>query len=176
MRKLLTILILALPLCAQTKDTAPRILTSVTFANLGTPANGTVVYCSDCTNASPVAGSGSGVVARRENGAWNAGAGSGGTVTQTICSGTLALGTSAIASGAAATTVTASCTGLASTDNIMLDFNASPLAVTGYIPSAAGMLGIIKWPTANTVNVAVVNNTSSSVTPSAITLNYRVTR
>lgn len=94
----------------------------------------------------------------------------------TICSGTVALGTSAIASGAAATTVTATCTGLLSTDNIQIDFNSSPLAVTGYTPSSSGMLGIIKWPTTNTINVSAVNNTSSSITPSAITLNYRVTR
>ena len=93
-----------------------------------------------------------------------------------ICSGTVSLGTSAITSGAAATTVTATCTGLASTDNIMLDFNASPLAVTGYTPSASGMLAIIKWPTTNTINVSVVNNTGSSITPGAITLNYRVVR
>jgi hypothetical protein len=98
------------------------------------------------------------------------------TLTQTICSGTISLGTSAIASGAAATTVTQTCTGLASTDNIQLDFNASPLAVTGYTPSASGMLGIIKWPTTNTINVSVVNNTGASITPGAITLNYRVTR
>lgn len=98
------------------------------------------------------------------------------TLTQTICSGTVALGTSAIASGAAATTVTATCTGLASTDTIMVDFNASPLAVTGFVPSANGMLGIIKWPTANTINVSEVNNTASSITPGAITLNYRVVR
>jgi hypothetical protein len=101
---------------------------------------------------------------------------SGCTATQTICSGTLSLGTAAIASGAAATTVTATCTGLASTDNIMLDFNSSPLGVVGYQPSTSGTLTIIKWPTANTINVSVVNNTSSSVTPGAITLNYRVTR
>ena len=98
------------------------------------------------------------------------------TLTQTICSGTIALGTTAIASGAAATTVTATCTGLATTDNIELDFNASPLAVTGYVPSTSGMLTIVKWPTANTINVAVVNNTGSSITPGAITLNYRVVR
>jgi hypothetical protein len=98
--------------------------------------------------------------------------GSGGT----ICSGTITLGTSAIGSGAAATTVTATCTGLLSTDDIQLDFNASPLAVTGYTPSASGMLTIIKWPTANTINVSVVNNTAGSITPGAITLNYRSVR
>lgn len=96
--------------------------------------------------------------------------------TNTICSGTINLGTSAIASGAAASTVTATCTGLASTDNIQLDFNGNPLSVTGFIPSSNGMLTIIKWPTTNTINVSVVNNTGASVTPGAVTLNYRVVR
>lgn len=96
--------------------------------------------------------------------------------TQTICSGTLSLGTSAIASGTAASTVTAACTGIASTDNIMLDFNGNPLSITGFIPSTNGMLGIVKWPTTNTINVGVFNNTSASVTPGAVTLNYRVVR
>lgn len=77
--KTLTVLLLSVvTLFAQTKDTAPRGLTSVTFANLGTPANGTILYCSDCTSANPAASGGSGAVARRENGAWNSGGGGGG--------------------------------------------------------------------------------------------------
>jgi hypothetical protein len=42
----------------------------VLFANLGTPANGQQVYCSDCTFADPCAGSGTGAIAKRLNGAW----------------------------------------------------------------------------------------------------------
>jgi hypothetical protein len=40
------------------------------FANLGTPVNGTFVYCMDCTVANPCAGSGTGALAKRLNGAW----------------------------------------------------------------------------------------------------------
>lgn len=40
------------------------------FANLGTPVNGTAVYCSDCTIANPCAGGGTGAVAKRLNGVW----------------------------------------------------------------------------------------------------------
>lgn len=40
------------------------------FAALGTPANGTVCYCSDCTIANPCAGSGTGALAKRLNGVW----------------------------------------------------------------------------------------------------------
>lgn len=60
-------------------------LSTTTFALLGTTAlNGTLIYCSDCTGANPVAGSGTGVVARRENGAWNGGGASGGSGTVTV--------------------------------------------------------------------------------------------
>ena len=97
-------------------------------------------------------------------------------VTQTIASGTATLGTTLIASGAAAATVTVSATGVLTTDTLMADFNADPTAVTGYAPSASGMLTIIKFPTAGGVNFIVVNNTGSSITPGAITLNWRVVR
>ncbi len=98
------------------------------------------------------------------------------TLTQTIANGTASLGTSAISSGACATVVTVSATGVATTDNIMADFNADPTSTTGYSPSSSGMLTIIKYPTANNVNFKVCNNTASSITPGAITLNWRVVR
>lgn len=99
-----------------------------------------------------------------------------GGTTNTLCSGQISLGTSAIASGAAATVVTATCSTLAVTDNIQLDFAADPTSTTGYTPSVGGMLTIVKYPTSNTINVKVVNNTASSITPGAVTMNYRVVR
>lgn len=100
----------------------------------------------------------------------------GGTVSYTVASGASALGTSAIASGACATVVTTAATGTATTDTIEAVFNADPTGVTGYVPSSNGMLSIISYPTANNVNFKTCNNTSSSVTPGAITLNWRVVR
>jgi hypothetical protein len=41
------------------------------FANLGTPANGTVIYCNDCTKATPTASGGTGALVVRINGAWD---------------------------------------------------------------------------------------------------------
>ncbi len=41
-----------------------------TFAQLGSPADGTTYYCSDCTQVTPCAGSGTGAFAQRVNGAW----------------------------------------------------------------------------------------------------------
>ena len=98
------------------------------------------------------------------------------TCTVTIANGTSALGTSAISSGACASTVTTAASGVATTDDIIADFNASPLSTTGYSASASGMLTIIKWPTSGDVNFAVCNNTGSSITPGAVTLNWRVVR
>ena len=39
-----------------------------------------------------------------------------------------------------------------------------------------GMLTIIPYPTSGNVNFKVCNNTGSSITPEAITLNWRVVR
>lgn len=102
--------------------------------------------------------------------------GGGGTVTYTIASGTSALGTGAIGSGACATAVTTTATGTATTDAFEWEFNADPTAVTGYSPTANGMLTIIAYPASGSVNFKVCNNTASSITPGAITLNWRVAR
>jgi hypothetical protein len=96
--------------------------------------------------------------------------------TQTIASGTSALGTGAISSGACASAVTTSATGVATTDAIIASFNSDPTATTGYSPSTSGMLTIITYPTTGNVNFKVCNNTSSSITPGAVTLNWRVVR
>ena len=45
-------------------------LGSVAFASLGTPANGMLIYCSDCTIANPCAAAGTGAVAKRINATW----------------------------------------------------------------------------------------------------------
>ena len=93
-----------------------------------------------------------------------------------VASGTAAMGTSAISSGACATVVTVSATGVLATDTILFTPNANPTSVTGYAPSASGSLYIWGYPTANNVNFYACNNTSGSVTPSALTLNWRVVR
>jgi hypothetical protein len=49
-----------------------RNVTPVPFASLGTPSNGTIVYCNDCTNqSSPCTGSSTGAFAKRLAGAWD---------------------------------------------------------------------------------------------------------
>jgi hypothetical protein len=93
-----------------------------------------------------------------------------------VANGTVTLGTSAIASGVCAAAVTVTATGVAATDDIVADFNADPTATTGYSPSASGMLAIIKFPGSGNVNFKVCNNTAASITPGAVTLNWRVSR
>lgn len=96
--------------------------------------------------------------------------------TLTIASGTSALGIGAITSAACATVVTTAGTGIATTDVVTASFNGDPTAVTGYVPLTTGMLTIIAYPTSGNVNFKVCNNTSASITPGAITLNWRVVR
>ena len=94
-----------------------------------------------------------------------------------IASGTATLGTSAIASGASATVVTVSAPGVLTTDPIIVGFNVNPNTVTGYsAASTTGCLVITAYPTADNINVVVSNPTASSITPDALTLNWRVVR
>jgi len=54
---------------------------SSTFATLGSGANGTLLYCSDCAQTTPCTGSGTGAMASYVNGAWSCGGGSGSSYT-----------------------------------------------------------------------------------------------
>jgi hypothetical protein len=97
-------------------------------------------------------------------------------ISGTIASGTATLGTSAISSGACATAVTVSATGVATSDIIAFVPAGDITAVTGYAPSTSGGLAVYPYPSANNVNFKVCNPTSSSITPGAVTLNWRVAR
>lgn len=103
------------------------------------------------------------------------------TATVTVASGSLALATSAIASAACQTVTagsvnSATATGTASTDSITFTPNGSIKAVTGYVPSTTGGLTITAYPTTNNVNFDVCNWSASSITPGAVTVNWKVTR
>jgi len=98
------------------------------------------------------------------------------TPTVTVASGTSALGTSAIASGACAAVVSTAAAGVATTDAIAWGWNTRPSQITGYGYSTNGALRIDAYPTAGYVNFEVCNQTSASITPGAVTLNWRVVR
>jgi len=91
-----------------------------------------------------------------------------------ISSGTAAMGTSAISAGTCATVVTVSAPGVVTTDVISVGFNGDPTATTGYLPTA--MLTLVPYPTANNINIKACNLTGSSITPAALTVNWRVGR
>jgi hypothetical protein len=86
------------------------------------------------------------------------------------------MGTGGVSSGACASAVSTSAAGVATTDAVIATPNVDPTGVTGYGPSASGSLYIQGYPTSGHVNFKVCNNTSSTITPSALTLNWRVVR
>jgi len=105
----------------------------------------------------------------------------GGSLALIIASGTATLGTGAITSGTCAAAVNGTATqgsvaNVLASDVITAGFNGDPTGVTGYIPATTGMLTIIPYPSAGAVSFKVCNNTSGSITPGAITLNWRVAR
>jgi hypothetical protein len=102
--------------------------------------------------------------------------GSAGAFGVMVVKGTSALGTGAIASGACATVVTTAATGAATTDVINWGFGTRISQVTGYAASVNGNLQIQVYPTADNVNIEVCNLTASSITPSAVTLNWNIIR
>lgn len=100
----------------------------------------------------------------------NAPSGSG---TTTVASGSLALGTGSISAGTCNTETPPTATGVVSTDIPEWSANADISATTGYAP---GQLTIYTWPGSNVVNIKECNGTASPITPSAVTLNWHVTR
>jgi hypothetical protein len=97
-------------------------------------------------------------------------------VTRTIASGTASLGASAISSAVCASVVTVAATSVASTDAVIWTPNASLKTITGYAPSTSGGLSISAYPTNGNVNFDVCNWSGGSITPGAVTLNWRVVR
>lgn len=97
-------------------------------------------------------------------------------LTYTVNTGTKALATSSISSAACTSAQTATATGVQTTDSVIATFATDVTSTTGYLASTSGMLTIIAYPTADTVNFKVCNLTSASITPGGININWRVVR
>jgi hypothetical protein len=92
----------------------------------------------------------------------------------TIASGTATIPAAAIASQACATAITATATGVATTDVVAAGFAADPTSTTGFLPSA--MLTILPFAGSGSVGFRVCNLTAASITPTSLTFNWHVTR
>jgi hypothetical protein len=104
----------------------------------------------------------------------NSGTGNITRVPTVIAVGSKTLNTTTVSSSACGTAQTATATGTVTTDMIVTSFSGDPTAITGY--TAPNMLTIIPYPTADTVNFKVCNNTAAGITPGAVTLNWQVVR
>lgn len=96
------------------------------------------------------------------------------TLTSTIASGAATVPNTAIASGACGTAITATATNVATTDVVTAGFAADPTSTTGFTPTA--MLTIVPYAASGSVGFRPCNLTGSSITPTATTFNWRVTR
>jgi hypothetical protein len=92
----------------------------------------------------------------------------------TIISGTKSLLTTSLAANTCRTETVTSQTGVASTDVISGNFNATVIGATGYGAATTPGIVIYAYGTANTVNFDVCNTTASAITPSARTLNWQI--
>ena len=145
-----------------TTPTAVNTAGNMAINNLSLPLISGSTQCLQTSSTGVVSGTGSPC-------------GSGGT-TSTICSGTLTL-SGTINTLTAGSAGTATCTGLASTDAIIGSFNGTPFGITGFAPSATGILTCALVPSTNTITAYCSNNTSSNITIGAsAVINYRVVR
>ncbi len=92
-----------------------------------------------------------------------------------IAEGSTALNTAAIASTTCNTT-TAAAPGAVVGDVIVPTFRGSTAAVTGYAPVTTGNLTVRPYITGGTANFEVCNGTLSSITPGALTIDWKVPR
>jgi hypothetical protein len=91
-------------------------------------------------------------------------------IPQVIGSGAAAMTTAGITTGACGTTVTVAATGVLTTDTINTARNAAATIGNG------GGLTLNAWPTAGNVNFNYCNSAAGTITPTAMTINWNVTR
>lgn len=79
--------------------------------------------------------------------------------------GTITIGTTAIGANSCATAATLTMTGVTTSSTFDFTPTADTSSVTGW--GSTGGLVLVPWPTANTLNYKVCNQTTASITPSA---------
>jgi len=99
------------------------------------------------------------------------------TVGQVVASGQTAMPTGALSGNScSASATTATATGAATTDAFQVNYASDPTGVTGYGGGTSGGISIRAWATSNTLNFKLCNETSGSITPGALNVNWRVVR
>ena len=99
------------------------------------------------------------------------------TVSQTVAAGQTPMPTIAVpANSCSPSATTAAATNVLSTDAVEVTYNTDPTGITGYGGGMSGVITIRPWPTPNTMNFKLCNETASSITPGAVTINWRVVR
>lgn len=81
----------------------------------------------------------------------------------------IVLPTDAIDANSATDAATVSMPGLLTTSTFSVAFATDPTSVTGW--GTTGGLTLVLWPTADTLNWRVINQTASPITPGAMTAN-----
>jgi hypothetical protein len=79
------------------------------------------------------------------------------------------LPTSAISANSCTAPATVAMTGLTTSSTFTTAFASNPNSVTGW--GATGGLTFTAWPTANTLNWSICNQTSANITPGTMKLN-----
>lgn len=96
--------------------------------------------------------------------------------TVTIGNGTSPLGGLGAIASATCSTITVAVSGVLTTDAMLWSFAGNPTSTVGFQPSTSGMLLVLPFVTANNANFSICNNTSGSITPGTISLNWRIVR
>ena len=99
------------------------------------------------------------------------------TAVQKIASGQTAMPTGSLAANScSASATTATATGALTTDAMEINYASDPTGATGYGGGTSGGISIRYWITADTMNFKLCNETGSSITPGALSVNWRITR
>lgn len=164
--------VLFLPLVASaTKMDTLQLTATTAFASLPASANGTELYCSNCTNGSnPCVGGGTGAFALRENSAWDCGVNLPSTITAggpTGSAGVIpiitwnAAGQLTVVTSAAVSIPFSSVTGSATCAQLP--------ALTGGVTTSAGSCGTTVVTNANLTGPVTSTGNATAVTAGAIT-------
>ena len=99
------------------------------------------------------------------------------TISQTVAAGQTPMPTIAVPANSCSTSATtAAATNVLSTDAVEVTYKTDPTGIVCYGGGTSGGITIRPWPTPNNMNFKLCNETASSITPGAVTVNWRVVR